>query len=121
MTANSEEQLLVSLLKASSRGSIEMTMILSENGTPVAYESDNKYYDPEYVATAAAVISGAVSSVMELLNAKGYKQVSVDLGDGRKLLIRQYKKQQKLYLVCLTNTNPNLGFIELLLEEHLPK
>lgn len=119
MTEKSEIELLVGLVKAikkSSRGWLETVVATSEDGTPMAYENDSMRIDPEYIATAAAAICGMVSSVIELMNSKDYRRVSIELEDGRKVLIRKYKKY---YVVCLTNTSPNLGFIDMLLEAHL--
>lgn len=119
MTEKPEAESLAGLVKAikkSSRGWLETVIAVSEDGTPLAYENDSGWIDPEYIATAAAAICGVLSSVMELMNSRDYKRVSIELEDGRKVLIRKYRKH---YLVCLTNTNPNLGFVDMLLEAHL--
>ncbi|MEM0456417.1 MAG: hypothetical protein QXP86_04680 [Nitrososphaerota archaeon] len=107
---------LVKAIKKSSRGWLEAVIAVSEDGTPIVYENDSIMIDPEYIATAVAAICGVISSVMELVNSKDYKRVSIELEDGRKVLIRKYKKY---YVVCLTSTNPNLGFVDMLLEAHL--
>ncbi|MCX8187782.1 MAG: roadblock/LC7 domain-containing protein [Nitrososphaeria archaeon] len=116
-----EERLLAGLLKAikmNSRGWIEAIEVVSEDGVPIAYESDDARFNAEYVAAATAAICGAISAVIELMNSRGYKRVSVELEDGRRVLIRQYRGY---YVVCLTKPNPNMGFIEVLMETYLSK
>lgn len=119
MMAKAEERLLAGLIKAikmNSRGWIEAMEIVSEDGIPIAHESDTGEFNSEYVAAATAAICGAISAVIELMNAKGYKRVNIELEDGRRVLVRQYRGY---YIVCLTKPNPNLGFIDLLMEAYL--
>lgn len=119
MMAKVEERVLAGLIKAikmNSRGWIEAIEVVSEDGTPIAHESDNIRFNSEYVAAAVAAICGAIAAVIELMGSKGYKRVSVELEGGRRALIRQYGRY---YIVCLTKPNPNLGFIDLLLEAYL--
>lgn len=119
MMAKGEEKILSGLIKAikiNSRGWIEAIGVVSEDGTPIVYESDSKTLDPEYIAAATAAICGVVSAVIEFVNSKNYKRVNIELDDGRRVLIRQYKGY---YIICLTRTNPNIGFIDILLEAYL--
>lgn len=119
MMARAEEKLLAGLIKAikmNSRGWVEAIEVVSEDGISIAHESDNMRFNSEYVAAATAAICGAISAVIELMNSKGYKRVSVELEDSRRVLIRQYRGY---YVVCLTKPNPNLGFIDLLMEAYL--
>ncbi len=117
MSANEEKRSLNSLIKEikmNSRGWIETAIAVSEDGTLIAYE--NELINPEYIATATAAICGVVSYVMDLVNAKNYKRVNIEFEDGRRLLITRYKGN---YIVCLTKSKPNMGFVEILLEAHL--
>ncbi len=119
MMAKAEERLLAGLIKAikmNSRGWIEAIEVVSEDGMPIAHESDNELFNPEYIAAATAAICGAITAVIELMNAQGYKRVNIQLEDKRQILVRQYKGY---YIVSLTKPNPNLGFIDLLMEAYL--
>ena len=119
MMAKAEERLLAGIIKAikaNSRGWVEAIEVVSEDGMPIAHESDNEAFNPEYVAAATAAICGAITAVIELMNAKGYKRVSIQLEDGRYILVRQYRGY---YIVCLTKPNPNLGIIDIVFEAYL--
>lgn len=119
MMTTTEEKLLAGLIKAikmNSRGWVEAMEVVSEDGIPIAYESDYEGFNSEYIAAATAAICGAISAVIELMNSRGYKHVSVELEDGRRVLIRQYRRY---YVVCLTRPNPNLGLIDILMEAYL--
>ncbi len=104
-------------IKTSSRGWVEAVEVVSEDGTPVAHYSELEF-NPEYVGAATAAICGAISAVIELLNAKKYRNVEIQLDDRRFLLMRRYKGY---YVVCLTKPNPNLGFVNMVLEAYLSR
>jgi len=106
---------VIEAIKASSRGWIEAIEAVSEDGAPLAHQSDLEF-NPEYVAEATAAICGAISAVIELLNVKRYKKVNIQLEDGRYLLMRRYRGS---YIVCLTKSNPNLGLVNMILEAYL--
>ena len=108
-------EMLIENIMVSCKGWIEAMAVVSEDGTPVIYNA-NIDFKPEYIAAATAAIGGAVSAVIELLNAKGYDKIDIQLQDKRYLLIRSYKNH---YVVGLTKPNPNLGFINLILEAYL--
>ena len=108
---------LAEAIKASSRGWIEAVEIVSEDGTPITHYSDLEF-NPEYVGAATAAICGAISAVIELLNTKNYKNVEIQLDDKRFLLMRKYRGY---YVVCLTKPNPNLGFVNMILEAYLSR
>ncbi|MEM3819524.1 MAG: hypothetical protein QXF08_03645 [Nitrososphaerota archaeon] len=99
----------------SSKGWVDVVTIVSQDGAPVTF-SANIDFNPEYIAAATAAIGGATSAVVELLNSKGFDKVDVQLKDKRYLLIRIYKDH---YVICVTKPNPNLGFINLILEAFL--
>ncbi len=107
--------MLIENIMVSSKGWVEAIAVVSEDGTPVAYNA-NVDFKPEYIAAATAAIGGAVSAVIELLNAKNFSKIDIQLQDKRCLLIRSYKNH---YVVCLTKPSPNLGFINLILEAYL--
>ena len=107
---------LIKVIKANSRGWIEAVEAVSEDGMPIAHESDEERFNPEYIAAAVAAICGAITAVIELMNARGYKRLSIQLEDKRYILVREYRKH---YIVCLTKPNPNLGFIDILMEAYL--
>lgn len=118
MITSAEERLLAGLaraIKINSRGWIEAVEIVSEDGASIAYESDNSGFNSEYIAAATAAICGAIAAVIELIGAKGYRRFNIQLDNGRHILIRQYRGY---YVVCLTKPNPNLGYVELLLEAY---
>ena len=116
MKANEKElTFLINSIKDRSRGWIEAIAVISEDGTPLAHNSELEF-NPEYVGAATAAICGAISAVIELLSTKGYKRVDIQLEGGRYLLMRFYKGN---YLICLTRPHPNLGLINMILEAHL--
>ncbi|MEM1711443.1 MAG: roadblock/LC7 domain-containing protein [Nitrososphaerota archaeon] len=119
MITSAEERLLAGLVRAikmNSRGWVEAVEVVSEDGMPIAHESDNPGFNSEYIAAAAAAVCGAIAAVIELMGAKGYKRFNIQLDNGRHILIRQYGGY---YVVCLTKPNPNLGYVELLLDAYL--
>jgi predicted regulator of Ras-like GTPase activity (Roadblock/LC7/MglB family) len=94
MITSAEERLLAGLVRAirmNSRGWVDAVEAVSEDGVPIAHESDNPSFNSEYVAAAAAAVCGAISAVIELMGAKGYKRFNIQLDDGRSILIRQYR------------------------------
>ena len=97
------------------RGWIEAIIIVSEDGSPIAY-SANIDLEPDYVAAATLSIAGVTSSVLELLNSRGFDRIDIRLKEGRYLLLRSYKSY---YVVALTKPNPNLGFVNLVLDAYL--
>jgi len=106
---------LIENILVSSRGWIESVTVVSPDGMPVAY-NESSPVNHDFVAAATAAIGGAVSSVVELLNANGFNKIDVQLNDKRYLLIRKF---QNYYIVCTTKPNPNLGFISLVLETYI--
>jgi predicted regulator of Ras-like GTPase activity (Roadblock/LC7/MglB family) len=114
-TAYETFQVLVESIMVSSKGWVDAVAIVSQDGSPVTY-SANVDFNPEYIAAATAAIGGAASAVVELLNSKGYEKIDVQLKDKRYLLIRMYRDN---YVICVTKPNPNLGFINLILEAFL--
>jgi len=117
MTEIHEEEFsdLIDTIKAASRGWIEAIAIISEDGTPLAHNSELEF-NAEYVGAATAAICGAISAVIELLNVKNYRKADIQLEGSRYLLMRPYKGH---YIVCLTKQKPNLGFINMILEAYL--
>ena len=107
--------MLIENIMVSCRGWLDAIAVVSEDGTPIAYNA-NIDFRPEFIAAATAAIGGAISAVIELLNAKSYEKVDIQLQDKRYLIIRSYKSH---YVVGLTKPNPNLGFINLILEAYL--
>ncbi|MEM4497752.1 MAG: roadblock/LC7 domain-containing protein [Nitrososphaerota archaeon] len=119
MITSAEERLLAGLVRAikmNSRGWVEAVEVVSEDGMPIVHESDNPAFNSEYIAAAAAAVCGAITAVIELMSAKGYRKFHIQLDNGRHILIRQYRGY---YVVCLTKPNPNLGYVELLLDAYL--
>ncbi|MEM1584658.1 MAG: hypothetical protein QXF28_03860 [Nitrososphaerota archaeon] len=114
-TAYETFQVLVESIMVSSKGWVDVVTIVSQDGAPITF-SANIDFNPEYIAAATAAIGGATSAVVELLNSKGFDKVDVQLKDKRYLLIRMYKDH---YVICVTKPNPNLGFINLILEAFL--
>lgn len=114
-TAYETFQVLVESIMVSSKGWVDAVAIVSQDGSPVTF-SANIDFNPEYIAAATAAIGGAASAVVELLNSKSYEKIDVQLKDKRYLLIRLYKDH---YVICVTKPNPNLGFINLILEAFL--
>jgi predicted regulator of Ras-like GTPase activity (Roadblock/LC7/MglB family) len=105
-------QLLVESILTSCKGWVDAVLMASEDGTPIIYSAkiDIK---PDYIAAATAAIGAATSVAVETLNSKGYEKIDVQLKDKRYLMIRVYGDG---YVVCITKPNPNLGFINLVLE-----
>lgn len=119
MITSAEGRLLAGLVRAikmNSRGWLDAVEVVSEDGMPVAHESDDPKFNSEYIAAAAAAVCGAITAVIELMGAKGYRRLNIQLDDGRLILIRQYRGY---YVVSLTKPNPNLGFVELVLDAYL--
>lgn len=114
-TAYEALQVLVESIMVSSKGWVEAVAVVSQDGTPVTYNA-NVEFNPDYIAATTAAIAGATSAVVELLNSKGFDRIDVQLKDKRYLLIRNYKDQ---YIICVTRPNPNLGFVNLILEAFL--
>lgn len=114
-TAYETFQVLVESIMVSSKGWVDAAAIVSQDGSPVTYNA-NVDFNPDYIAAATAAIGGAASAVVELLNSKGYDKIDVQLKDKRYLLIRIYRDH---YVICITKPNPNLGFINLILEAFL--
>ncbi len=114
-TAYETFQVLVESIMVSSKGWVDAVAIVSQDGSPVTF-SANIDFNPEYIAAATAAIGGAAAAVVELLNSKSYEKIDVQLKDKRYLLIRLYRDH---YVICVTKPNPNLGFINLILEAFL--
>jgi len=62
---------LIKVIKMNSRGWIEAIEAISEDGMPIAHESDEEKFNPEYIAAAVAAICGAITAVIELMSARG--------------------------------------------------
>ncbi len=119
MITRTEERLLAGLVRAiriNSRGWVDAIEVVSEDGMPILHENDNPSFNSEHVAAATAAVCGAITAVIELMGAKGYKRFNIQLEDGRHILIRQYRGY---YVVCVTKPNPNLGYVEIVLEAYL--
>lgn len=106
---------LIEDLMISCRGWVEAVIIVSEDGAPIAY-SANIDLEPDYVAAATSSIAGVTSAVLELLNSRGFDRIDIRLKEGRYLLLRSHKGY---YVVALTKPNPNLGFVNLILDAYL--
>ncbi|RLG04634.1 MAG: hypothetical protein DRN54_00495 [Thaumarchaeota archaeon] len=91
---------------------IEAIIIVSKDGSPMAY-SANIDLEPDYIAAATSSIAGVTSSVLELLDSRGFDGIDIRLKEDRYLLLRSYESH---YVVALTKPNPNLGFVNLVLD-----
>ncbi|MCX8193479.1 MAG: roadblock/LC7 domain-containing protein [Nitrososphaeria archaeon] len=114
-TAYESLNVLVESIMVSSKGWVEAVAIVSQDGTPLSYNA-NVDFNPDYIAATTAAIAGATSAVVDLLNSKGFDKIDVQLKDKRHLLIKNYKEY---YIICITKPNPNLGFVNLILEAFL--
>lgn len=110
-----ELAVLVENIIVSSRGWIDAVAIVSQDGAPITYNS-GIIFNPEYIAAATAALAGAASAAVELINSRDFDRIDVQLRDKRYMLIRGYKDY---YVVCITKPNPNLGFVNLVLEAFL--
>lgn len=118
MEAEKIKEIASSLIKGA-RGNIEVVVIASEDGLPLATEVLGKPVDTDAVAAVGAAISGATGSLIAMFESEGGKEVvqprMIDtvLPDGRHLIVKPVGN----VLICtLTSTSPNLGLIFLLLE-----
>lgn len=115
MSTNHNMNRLVESIVEKSRGWIESATIVSGDAIPIAHNQSSPYNQDMVVAVALTVAS-ALSSVIELLNTKGFHKINIQLEDNRYVIIRRF---EKYYVVCITKPNPNLGFVEYTLDTHL--
>jgi len=111
---------LASSLIRGARGNIEVVVIASEDGLPLATEILGKPVDTDAMAAVGAAISGATGSLIAMFESETGKEVvqprMIDtvLPDGRHLIVKPVGN----VLICtLTSERPNLGLIFLLLED----
>ncbi|MCS7145434.1 MAG: roadblock/LC7 domain-containing protein [Nitrososphaerota archaeon] len=95
-----------------SRGSIEVAIVSKPDGTPVAHVNASSV-GPEYLGAAISAISGVVSAILEVMHVGDYRRIVVELNEKRYLFIIQHRGD---VVALITRLNPNLGFINLLLD-----
>ncbi|MEM2003795.1 MAG: roadblock/LC7 domain-containing protein [Halobacteria archaeon] len=95
-----------------SRGLIDAIIITKPDGTPVA-NVNSIDINPDYLAAAISAVSGVISSVLEVMEMGDFRRAHVELKDKRYLYVVPYKGD---YVALITKPNPNLGFIDLLLD-----
>lgn len=110
-------QVLAERILVGARGWVEAVIIASPDGTPIAYNSKIGI-NPDSVAAVVAAIGGAATATVDLLGSDGYDRIDLRLSDRRYLLVRRHGNN---YIVCVTRPDPNLGFINLVLDALLSK
>ncbi|MCS7117205.1 MAG: roadblock/LC7 domain-containing protein [Thaumarchaeota archaeon] len=94
-----------------SRGALEILLVSKPDGTPVAY-ANSVSLSPDYLAAAISAVSGVIRSVLEMLELGDYKRIYVELADKRYVFALPFRGD---VVVAITKSNPNLGFINMLL------
>ncbi|MCS7094611.1 MAG: roadblock/LC7 domain-containing protein [Thaumarchaeota archaeon] len=94
-----------------SRGALEILLVSKPDGTPVAY-ANSVSLSPDYLAAAISAVSGVIRSVLEMLELGDYKRIYVELTDKRYVFAMPFRGD---VVVAVTKSNPNLGFINMLL------
>jgi len=107
-----ELQTLLEEVMRVSRGSIEVAIVSKPDGTPVAHVNASSV-GPEYLGAAISAISGVVSSILDVMQVGDYRRIVVELDGKRYLFVLQYRGD---VVAFITRLNPNLGFINLLLD-----
>jgi len=95
-----------------SRGMIEAILVAKPDGTPVAHVNSVKI-NPDYLAAAVSAVSGVIYSILEVMEMGEMRRVDVELSDKRHVFIVPYRSD---YAALITKPNPNLGFIDILLD-----
>ncbi|HDJ89977.1 MAG TPA: hypothetical protein ENG40_04715 [Thermoprotei archaeon] len=114
MESKNYEEIISNILKES-RGFIDIAVISTEDGLPIASRIHSET-DPGFICAVTTAISGAVISVLDVLKSNKFDRVDITLDDGRHFLIVPYKN---MFFSCVTTPNPNLGLIYLILRKHL--
>ena len=111
-TPSPELQSLLEEVIRVSRGSVEVAIVSKPDGTPVAQVNASSV-GAEYLGAAISAISGVVSSILEVMHIGDYRRIVVELDGKRYLFIFQYRGD---VVALITKLNPNLGFVNLLLD-----
>lgn len=109
-----ERKPLIRRIIEDSRGWID-AVIMIVNGTKIAL-TENSEINVNSVAEAAYTIAEATLAVIELFESRKFKEMDLQIWEGRHLITRWYKG---CYIVALTKPNPNLGLIKLALSKNL--
>ena len=106
---------LIESILMNSRDWIECIVVVSHDATPVVYNQSSPF-DKDIIASASTTITSVVNSVIELFNAREFERINIQLNNKRVVLIRKYGDY---YIVSITKPNPNLGYVEYIIESFL--
>ncbi len=106
---------LIESILVNSKGWIESIVVVSQDATPVVYNQSSPF-DKDMIAAATATITSVVNTVVDLFNAKGFEKINIQLNNKRVVLVRKYSDY---YIVSITKPNPNLGYVEYIIESYL--
>ncbi len=110
-----EERSILPDIAYSSRGTIEVIVLVRPDGTPIDSYSF-KSVDADYLSAATAALVGTISAVTQLIGVNEFKRLDVLLEDNRHIIIMPYGDN---FLACITKPKPNLGFIYIILDTFL--